>query len=71
MLTDYELKVIAWYRGLPPLERLAVRCWLHTGDIRLMVALCKVERTRNSFLHFPRPDTSDENALIPAQSFFD
>jgi hypothetical protein len=39
MLTAEELYLVAWYRLLPNLEKLAFRCWLNTGDVRLILLL--------------------------------
>lgn len=39
MLTDNECKLILWYRSLSNVERLALNCWLLTGDTRLIMWL--------------------------------
>lgn len=39
MLNADEVRLVLWYRSLGNLERLAINCWLITGDARLIVWL--------------------------------
>lgn len=40
-LTIREQRYLAWYRQLKTVQKLAIRCYLFTGDIRLILHLWK------------------------------
>lgn len=49
VLSYNEIFTVAWYRSLNTLERLAVNCWLKTGDDRLICWLRPSSATLQQF----------------------
>lgn len=65
-MTDYELALIAWYRNLPNVERLAINAWLRTGDIRLMFHLWErlLGEYAQRLLQIAAPESSEQPLLV-------
>lgn len=59
-LSTKELVALAWFRSLRNLEQLAVRCWLYTGDNRLLLSLRQLDACLDSFDYASLSDSSDQ-----------
>lgn len=56
MLEVRAVHVVEWYRSLSNLERLAVNCFLRTGDDRLIVFLRERSERLKCFSYHAAPD---------------
>jgi hypothetical protein len=63
MLSTQELVFFEWYRSLNTLERLAVNCWLRTGDNRLILFLRDSSERLKRFDYETLPDSYKEFTL--------
>lgn len=64
LLTERERDFIKWYRRLPNMEQIAVRCYLRSGDERLLVWFGEGRETLHRLVGAPLPERDDERALI-------
>lgn len=63
MLTNSELYLLAWYRSLIPLKQLALRAWLNSGDVRLVLWLGFLAGDFHEIAQIATPESSEQLPL--------
>lgn len=62
MLSEDELILVGWYRNLNNVERLALHCWIYSGDISLMLRLWErlFSQYAEQLLHIAAPESGEQ-----------